>query len=108
MIDKCPYCDERVEINHDDGYGLEEDGQHQQECGCCGKTFVYRTCIIIDHVLEKSDCLNGLSDHDFKPSKTYPKWMTYMQCSTCGLDRQLTDVERRLFSIPERPKLEKP
>ena len=29
---ECPYCGADVEINHDDGYGLEEDLIFKQEC----------------------------------------------------------------------------
>ena len=30
------------DINHDDGYGYEEDVTHEQECSNCEKTFVFR------------------------------------------------------------------
>ena len=29
---ECPYCGAELEINHDDGYGYEEDGIYEQEC----------------------------------------------------------------------------
>ena len=35
----CPYCGAEQEINHDDGYGYEEDRRYQQQCGECEKTF---------------------------------------------------------------------
>jgi len=28
----CPYCRDEQEINHDDGYGYEEDKEHEQDC----------------------------------------------------------------------------
>ena len=28
----CPYCKAEQDINHDDGYGYEEDGMYEQEC----------------------------------------------------------------------------
>jgi len=42
---RCPYCDEYQEINHDDGYGYDEDQTHEQMCWNCDKVFEYRTFI---------------------------------------------------------------
>lgn len=96
---KCPYCDAEQEINHDDGYGYAEDGTYNQECGKCGKTFVYNTFISFDYEVRKADCMNG-SNHDFKPSMTMPKCFTSMVCSMCDEQRQLTNEERIELSIP--------
>lgn len=95
----CPYCEAEQDINHDDGYGYEEDEKHQQECNSCGKTFTYTTSIIYCYDAEKADCLNG-SDHDWQPSKTYPKCATTMVCNMCGGERKPTDAERMKYSIP--------
>ena len=38
---ECPYCGTGQEINHDDGYGYEEDDPHEQSCPHCDKTFVF-------------------------------------------------------------------
>jgi hypothetical protein len=35
MDTNCPYCDADIEINHDDGYGYEEDRKHEQQCNNC-------------------------------------------------------------------------
>lgn len=88
----CPYCDAEQEINHDDGYGYEEDGDYQQECGDCEKTFAYTTSIIFLHRANKADCLNG-SEHKYKPTITYPKKYTRMMCSDCGDRRDCTPEE---------------
>ena len=98
--EKCPYCDEWQEINHDDGYGYEEDRVYQQECTSCGKTFVYTTAIILSYNAEKADCLNG-ADHDWQPTITYPKECTKMYCTMCDEHREPTSEEKERHKIPE-------
>ena len=58
---ECPYCGLGQDINHDDGYGYEEDETHQQQCPRCKKTFTYKTCISTSYQVEKADCLNGFA-----------------------------------------------
>ena len=82
---ECPYCGKEIEINHDDGYGYEEDRIHNQECGKCGKTFVYTTSIWYYYEAEKVPCLND-GEHDWKVNTGYPSgylsnWHT---CKCCG------------------------
>ena len=57
----CPYCKHSQEINHDDGYGYEEDTDFYQECVQCDKGFKFQTsisfsydvfCEVVDHELE--------------------------------------------------------
>ncbi len=90
--DKCPYCDAKVEICHDDGYGYDEDEFFQQECGSCGKSFVFETSILVVHETFKADCLNG-EPHKFKKTITFPPKYARMRCSTCGTERKCTDEE---------------
>ena len=92
----CPYCDAEIEINHDDGYGYAEDVAHQQECGKCGKTFVYNTSISFYYEAEKADCLNG-QPHDYQPTHTCPKEYTRMRCSMCDNERAMTPEEKAKF-----------
>ena len=81
---ECPYCGRDVEINTDDGYGLEEDQTYQQECEDCGKTFVYTTTILIVHHAEKAECLNG-APHNMRPVTCYPPcWPDWVRCTACG------------------------
>jgi len=68
---ECPYCGEDVEINHDDGYGYEEDRVFEQECSHCGKTFTYTTGIIYVYTAEKAPCLNG-EPHSWQDTHGYP------------------------------------
>lgn len=89
---ECPYCGKDQEINHDDGYGYAEDIKHKQECGHCGKTFVFTTEISFDHEAEKADCLNG-GEHKYKPTPTYPKEFTEMECMMCDDKRKPTAEE---------------
>lgn len=85
---ECPYCGEDVEINHDDGYGYEEDGLHQQECSECEKTFVYTVAISFDHDASRADCLND-GEHQYERTVTYPPWMARMRCKDCGDEQPL-------------------
>ena len=41
----CPYCGYAQEINHDDGYGYEEDRDHTQYCPSCQRSFGFTTSI---------------------------------------------------------------
>jgi len=81
---ECPYCGAGQDINHDDGYGYEEDCKHQQQCGVCDKNFTYTTSISFYYEAEKADCLNG-SPHNYKPNKDpYGEWPDKKKCKDCG------------------------
>jgi hypothetical protein len=95
----CPYCDEPQEINHDDGYGYEENRMHEQQCADCGKTFGFTTSISFYYEEHKLDCKNG-SDHNWKPTRTFPKAFTMMECKDCYERREPTDEERVQYNIP--------
>lgn len=97
----CPYCDAALNINHDDGFGYEEDIKHEMECEKCNKSFVFTTAIIFNYEAEKADCLNdGL--HDYQLSHTSPKAFSKMICSMCDDQRELTEDERIINNIPTR------
>lgn len=55
----CPYCNAELEINHDDGYGYEEDRLYQQRCPECGKVSAYRMRFRFCYDIAQSPCLNG-------------------------------------------------
>lgn len=42
---KCPKCGDEQEVNHDDGYGYEEDETYEQECVSCGYEIKFTTAI---------------------------------------------------------------
>ncbi len=89
---QCPYCESWQEIDHSDGYGYEEDKMYEQQCADCEKNFVYTTYIIYGYEEQKADCLND-AEHDYKPTCTYPKIATQMECSMCGERRKPTEKE---------------
>lgn len=91
-MEKCPYCNCEIEINHDDGYGYNEGEKHQQQCRKCYKYFIFETTIIIDHKLSKADCLNG-EEHNFKLVKAFPEEYSRMVCSTCDESRLISKEE---------------
>jgi len=80
----CPYCEEEVEINHDDGYGYAEGEVFQQECDFCRKTFTYTTSISFYHEVEKAPCLNG-KPHNWKDISGHPTGYqsNRHECSWC-------------------------
>lgn len=47
----CPYCEEEQEINHDDGYGYEEDREFEQDCSFCDRTFKFTTSISFNYTV---------------------------------------------------------
>jgi len=94
--ENCPYCGAQIEINHDDGYGYEEDQTHQQECSSCGKIFIYTTSIHLYYELNKAKCLNG-EEHEFMTTLTYPYEFTRWQCEFCKEERPLNVEEKEKF-----------
>jgi hypothetical protein len=97
---RCPYCKAGLEINHDDGYGYEEGVKHDQQCGKCGKLFIFETSISFNYEVSKADCLND-GEHDYTPTETYPKEYTQMICKICDTRRNPTEEERVKYSIPK-------
>lgn len=91
----CPYCEAEQEINHDDGFGYQEDVINEMQCSECEKNFVFTTSIIFSYEAAKADCLNG-EDHEFKISHTYPREFSKMRCD---YERELTGEERISFGI---------
>jgi len=95
----CPYCDAKLDVCHDDGFGYEEGVKHEMQCGECDKYFVFETSISFYYEPEKADCLNDAA-HDFKPTSTHPRFFTNMECSICGKNREPTTEERAIYNIP--------
>lgn len=93
---ECPYCEKYNEINHDDGYGYQEDELYEQDCEHCDKRFTYTTYIIYGYHSYKADCLNG-GKHDWNAQTCYPKEFTKMVCSMCDENREPTEEEMKLI-----------
>ena len=84
----CPYCGYDVEINHDDGYGIEEDTTHQQTCGVCDKVFVFHTELTLSYETAKAACLNG-GEHKMVRVRHLPRyWPDWVRCKYCGKDER--------------------
>ena len=88
----CPYCGFEQDINHDDGYGYQEDQTFQQQCENCEKYFVYTTCILFSYDVEKADCLNG-EEHLWKKTITVPVEFAKLRCQICGEEKCLDPFE---------------
>lgn len=98
---ECPYCDNWQEINHDDGYGYEEDELYEQECNDCGKIFVYTTSITYYYEATKADCLNG-GEHNLKPVEHSPKiFPNWLRCIDCGYEEKGTINLRPFYDYKE-------
>ena len=69
---ECPYCGTWQDIDHDDGYGYEENEVYEQECSECGNIFVYQTSIIFHYNAEKAPCKNG-GEHKLEKIHGYPE-----------------------------------
>lgn len=84
---ECPYCHKDQEINTDDGYGLDDGGTFNQECGDCGKTFIFTTTITVSHEAYEAPCLNG-APHNMQPIKGVPAafFVGKTRCTCCGLE----------------------
>jgi hypothetical protein len=73
---KCPYCGKEQEINHDDGYGYQEDEGFEQDCTNCNETFKFTTGILYVYTVE---CQEG--DHEMEPFGD--PWPNMYECSKC-------------------------
>ena len=95
MIDdvKCPYCGAGQEINHDDGFGYEENVFHEQECRNCEKTFVFQTTISYYYEAYEAPCKNG-GEHKLDPIHGHPAeiYKYRFRCEYCG-EEVITDKE---------------
>lgn len=85
----CPYCDTKVRINHDDGYGFEEDETYEQECYKCEKVFTYTTMVAYMYSPQKAPCLNG-EPHRWKQMIGVPEeyFENRERCEWCDEERE--------------------
>jgi DNA-directed RNA polymerase subunit RPC12/RpoP len=49
---KCPYCSQKQEIDHDDGWGLGDGERYEERCGNCRKEFIFIPSISITYKVE--------------------------------------------------------
>jgi len=95
---ECPYCEQGLKVNHDDGGGYAQDVSHQMECKHCGRSFIFQTEISFSYTPYPADCLNGIP-HDYKLTHTFPKPFSKMRCSMCDDEREMSEEERIRFGI---------
>lgn len=92
---RCPYCNKWCEINHDDGYGCEEDRIYHQACNHCDKLFRFGVSIRFDYDAQKAPCLNDDSSDDhmwrefdwgyIKDNRGWPfPYPTKWRCELCS------------------------
>lgn len=98
---ECPYCNKKVWINHDDGYGYEENETYIQECDMCKKTFTYTTMITFSYEAKQAPCQNGES-HSLKEIHRYPKEFAIgiKRCKWCD-EEIIVDKEAREKALSE-------
>jgi len=95
---ECPYCGAELNINHEEGFGYEEDILHEMQCSECEKYFVFLTSVSYCYSSSKADCLND-DNHDWKPTHTSSKEYTRLKCSMCDEQRLPTEAERLKYNI---------
>ncbi len=93
MTADCPYCGNENEINHDDGYGFEEDEIFEQQCAKCEKYFAYTTFTHFSYTARKAACMNG-GKHRRKRTRTHPPQYARWRCVACGDEKPLTPAQK--------------
>ena len=100
---ECPYCGKGQEINHDDGRGYDENETHQQECGDCGKIFVFTTSISYYYEAAKADCLND-GKHTFEKVARYPVVIfgkVLVRCSQCQEEKDVDFKDAHIYGYDQ-------
>ncbi len=85
-MERCPYCHAEIEIDHDDGYGFDEDTEHLQTCHECDMPEIRKfarallqSAAVKDSLTTQADCrtcanrgqVNGLSQESYCDSCIY-------------------------------------
>jgi len=105
---ECPYCGKPLDIDHDDGYGYEENEIYEQDCWNCKKTFAYVTEISFWHTAHKAPCMNE-GEHDLKDIHRYPKDFAVGRkiCENCGeeivVDKEASDKAKESYRLKHNP-----
>lgn len=97
---ECPYCEETQEIDHDDGYGYDENETHQQICFKCGKTFIFTTSVTYFYHVAKADCLNEGGEHVFEKVSRYPpviRGEVLVRCAQCQEEKDVDYKDAHLY-----------
>ncbi|NCB43647.1 MAG: hypothetical protein EOM59_13665 [Clostridia bacterium] len=89
----CPYCGADQEIDHDDGYGYDENTIYRQECTCCERNFAYKATISISYEAFAAPCIDGDAEHNWKETNTFPRCYRKLRCSVCGEEKEIKGIE---------------
>ena len=81
----CPYCDQGLNICHDDGEGYDEGETHEQECWKCNKIFTFTASITYSYEASAAPCLNG-GEHEWQKlhHSDLATWPDSKHCVACG------------------------
>lgn len=83
---ECPYCEQELDVCHDDGFGYTEGDKHEMQCYHCNKYFVFETTISFHYEPSKADCLND-KEHNLVKIKDqfYPE---RAKCKDCDYEHR--------------------
>lgn len=73
---KCPKCGIYQEINHDDGYGYQEDENYEQSCTSCDYEFKFLTSISYNYEVL-------CQDTDHKMEQALDDHPDFFMCKNC-------------------------
>ena len=83
---ECPYCEAKLNVCHDDGFGYEEGMRHEMQCSECDKNFVFETSISFDYEPEKAECLNGQPHRPTDSRILNQGYPDYLKCQDCDYE----------------------
>lgn len=89
----CPYCGKDHVFDGSESVDVFDEGTQYFTCELCDHEFTYHFSVTIETDAEKADCLNGLAEHEWKPTVTIPTCMTRMRCQVCSTEREPTKTE---------------
>lgn len=92
---ECPYCQESVKINHDDGAHYDENISEPMECEKCEKSFMVSASVTWHFEGERADCLND-GEHDWQKIRGYPTehFENRRRCWMCYEEKMLQDSNK--------------
>lgn len=85
----CPYCEKNYELCMDDGWGCAEDQRYEEQCPNCEKKFIFYSSWEVYFSTYKTDCLNNLTEHQWKKIPNHQTiYNDHQLCTICGEDKK--------------------